>query len=75
MGQCFLWTTFLCLSEFQAKAGLFGEGLQKLPGDSFKVLIAIKWRINDVTLSKVFAVVEIICSLFSSVLLIFSRES
>lgn len=32
-------TTFPCLSEFQAKAGLFGEGLQKLPGDSFKQLI------------------------------------
>ncbi|CAG01814.1 unnamed protein product [Tetraodon nigroviridis] len=26
------------VSEFQAKAGLFGEGLQKLPGDSFKEL-------------------------------------
>lgn len=39
----------LCLSELKAKAGLFGEGLQKLPGDSFQVLMTIKWCINAVS--------------------------
>lgn len=60
-----LCTIFPCLSEFQAKAGLFGEGLQKLPGGSFKVLITVKWHINAVTLSKIFIVVDIICNLFN----------
>lgn len=55
----FSFTTFPCLSEFQAKAGLFGEGLQKLPGDSFKVLITTEWCINAVTLSKIYAVIGI----------------
>lgn len=68
----FSWTTFPCLSELQAKAGLFGEGLQKLPGDSFKVLITIKCNVMN---GFCHCWHYCICNLFSPVLPIFSRES
>lgn len=35
-----------CLSEFKAEAELLGESLQKLPGDSLKVLMTHKSHVN-----------------------------